>query len=171
MKKYTILCFLFLITTNVGLAQEANLQQEINDQVWRPFIKTYGAFDTEGFMAIHTKDVVRINRDGQSIRIGEEYNESMQSSNKRSIENGSKRTIEFTFLERIARPEVAFEVGYYKVTYTPKGKDPRVFYGKFQVLLKKVNERWQLDIDSDTSNNGKFTEENFQSGKKMEEWE
>jgi len=45
-------------------AQNDTIQQAINQDVWHPFIKSYRAFDTDGFMAIHTKDIIRINRDG-----------------------------------------------------------------------------------------------------------
>lgn len=171
MKKNLFLCFALLALTTSVLSQETNFQKEINDQVWRPFIKTYNAYDTEGFMAIHTKDVIRINRDGRSIRIGQEYSDGMLQSNNRSLKNGAQRSIEFRFLERLARPELAFEVGYYKVTMKRGDEAERVFYGKFQVVLKKTDGSWQLAVDSDTSNNGQFTEKNFQTGKKMEEWD
>lgn len=171
MKRYLFLSFALLLVANLLTAQEINFQKEINDQVWRPFIKTYNSFDTEGFMAIHTKDIIRINRDGGSIRIGEEYKTGMQQGNERSLKNNYQRSIEFRFLERLARSEVAFEVGYYKVTSKRGDADERVFYGKFHVVLKKEDGLWKLDMDSDTSNKGLFNETHFQSGKKMEDWD
>ena len=48
-------------------------EQQINKDVWMPFIETYESFDADGFMAIHTEDVVRVNRDGGIISVGETY--------------------------------------------------------------------------------------------------
>lgn len=169
--KKLFLCMLSFVSLHPLFCQDANLQKEINEQVWRPFIKTYNAYDTEGFMAIHTKDVIRISRDGKNIWIGEEYHESMRQNQEQSLKSNLKRDISFTFLERIARPEVAFEVGFYKVSIQREGEEARSFYGKFHVILKKVDGQWKLDIDSDTSNKGQIAESDFQSGKKMEEWE
>lgn len=171
MKKLVCLGFAFLALSFYTLAQEVNFQKEINDQVWRPFIKTYSGLDTEGFMALHTPDVIRIGRDGERIRIGEEYAEDMLQNNEYNRKNNAQRSIEFRFLERLARREVGFEVGFYKVVVEREGEEPRTFYGKFHVVLENSGGRWKLAIDSDTSNKGQFTEADFQSGKKMEEWE
>ena len=101
--KNTFLTFLFLFTfINTIFCQADSVQQVINADVWKPFMETYSALDTEGFMAIHTKDIIRINRNAKNIRIGEEYAKSQSESNKRSKERKSSRTIEFSFTERFA---------------------------------------------------------------------
>ena len=148
--------------------QPDSILTEINKDVWFPFIETYSNFDADGFMSIHSEDVIRVNRDGKSIRIGDEYSESMHKNSKRNIERQTKRTIEFSFLERIVRKDVAFEVGYYKVTRQVPEKPAQIFYGKFQVLLKKLDGKWKIYLDSDTSNDGKIGEENFQNGEVLD---
>ena len=66
----------------------------------------------KGFMAIHTDEIIRINRDMGGTISGSVR--SMQRNDgskamKVSLENIiATRSIEFTFLERIARSEVAF---------------------------------------------------------------
>ena len=50
-----------------------SIQQAINDQVWKPFISAYNNRDTDGFMAIHSKDVVRSPRDAKMVLNWNEY--------------------------------------------------------------------------------------------------
>lgn len=152
---------LVLFTACNGRAQD--VKQEINDQVWSPFIQTYGGLDAEGFMAIHTDDVIRVNRDGKSMRIGAEYSKAMHESFERSKYRGSRRAISFSFLERIHTDDYGFEVGYYKVVSASGGQE-RVSYGKFHVVLKKVDGRWKILVDSDTSLDDSITEEDFMQG-------
>lgn len=48
-------------------------QQAINNQVWKPFIETYNNHDTQGFLAGHSKDVVRSPREAKSAWNWDEY--------------------------------------------------------------------------------------------------
>lgn len=161
---------LFLIVfTNLSFAQnQDSIQQVINQQVWYPFIETYGNLDAAGFMDIHTDDIIRINRDGKSIRIGEAYAQSQQRSAFRSKRNGAKRSIAFSFTERFASEDHAFEQGYYKVNWENPKHGKGISYGEFQVILKKVEGQWKILVDSDTSHDGQLTEEDFKKGKLLE---
>ena len=157
--------FFGLLIGQTTCAQWTQAEQEINDQVWFPFMQTYDGFDAEGFMAIHTEDVVRVSRDGRNIRIGDEYGESVRKGNARSLERKRQRSISFSFLERIISDDTAFEVGYYKVESSEPGKEPRTSIGKFHVVLKKENGNWRIAMDSDTSADGSFTSDDFDAGK------
>ena len=46
-----------LTISMIALGQGA--KTEINEQVWKPFIKTLLSHDVEGFMNLHSKDVMR----------------------------------------------------------------------------------------------------------------
>ena len=48
---------------------------------------------------------------------------------------------ERSFLERIVNGDTAWEVGYYKVRSKRPDQEPRIFYGKFHVLLRKIDGR------------------------------
>ncbi len=148
-------------------AQSDSLQTAINQQVWIPFINSYQKLDVQGFMDVHTDDVVRISRSGNSIRLGDEYDQSQRASAMRNAERKAKRSIELRFLERIAREEVAFEVGYYKVLYQLPDKPTSTFYGKFHVLLKQIDGRWKIYMDSDINLPKDFSEEQFQAARAL----
>lgn len=150
------------------LAQENPLQQEINDQVWKPFMKTYETLDAEGFMDLHTEDVLRVNRDGEKIQIGQEYHDQITKSYTWMRENKVHHSIQFSFVQRIANSTHAYEVGYYKGVSERPGKDPRTFYGKFHVTLKKIDGIWKIAVDSDTSYGQTIGEVEFLSGESME---
>src|SRR5688572_9911094 len=131
--RYSILLMMagLLFMNLAGLAQADSLQQQINDQVWTSFIQSYSNMDTEGFMAVHSKDMARVLQDNKRITGYTQYYESNKRSNEYSRKNNEKRNIGLRFIQRIAGNDKAFEIGYYKVTVTsPDGKTPN-FYGKF----------------------------------------
>ena len=156
------IAFLAAVLTPILLYSQS-ADEQINDDIWYPFVYAYSNFDADSFMSVHTKDVVRVARDGRSIQVGDEYAKSVQSRCKWGIENEAKRSIEFTFAERIHGADSGFEVGYYRVHFS-QGDSEQVFYGKFQVVLKKVDGKWKIAVDSDTSQGGAVGEEDFNSG-------
>lgn len=164
------LLFLFTAIAISCNVSAQTTQDEINEHIWFPFMETYNSYDTDGFMAIHTDDVLRINREGKDIRIGEEYAKQMEMSNTRSKESGSTREIDFSFLERIDKGDTAFEVGYYRVKYSHAGGSG-VSFGKFQVILKRVDGKWKIAVDSDTSHGGTVSLADFESGNVLKQGE
>ncbi|MDX1476894.1 MAG: nuclear transport factor 2 family protein [Saprospiraceae bacterium] len=161
MNSLLLLCCLSLTMACKSSAQSAS--EEINRQVWSPFIQAYNALDAEAFMNVHTTDVIRVIRDSKEIRVGEEYAKSMRASAERNRARGTVRSIELSFTERIHTDQYGFEVGYYKVV-SASGGQQRVSYGKFHVVLKKDDDRWKILLDSDTSMDNSITEEQFLQG-------
>src|SRR5689334_13906741 len=82
-------------------------QKEINEQVWKPFIKTFTEYDTEGFMALHSKEVIRSSRDDQSILNWNEYYTNTRDGELRAKMANRKRAIDLRFLERISNANQA----------------------------------------------------------------
>ena len=156
--------FSLMLTPIISYSQTDSIQLQINQDVWYPFIESYGSFNDKEFMAVHTDDVIRISRDGQRIQTGEDYAISMEKNAALNKEHNRKRTIEFSFLERFSTGDIAFEVGYYKVVSIEPQKEPVNYYGLFQVVIKNINGKWKLFVDSDTSVNNSLTEEDFLRG-------
>ena len=166
MKTVLWIC-LILVFANPAFSQIGNLQKEINEQVWKPFIKAFNNNDNEAFSAVHSKEVVRVSQDDNQIIGYTEYFKKVPDSVK-SKWNDWKRNIELRFLQRIASADKAFEVGYYKSsnTNTVTG-EKRTGYGKFHVLLRKENGIWKILMDADA--NEKTDEAVFMTGKLMEQ--
>ena len=161
----TLLCAFLMCSFFPVLAQTDDIETEINNQVWLPFIKTYNNLDAIGFMNLHSRDLVRVPIDSKKIYNFEEYSLNNQQSNEMSFRNKRRQSIEFSFEERIHNETTAFEIGYYKVTSSDATGKSRTFYGKFTVVLRKYDDRWKIVLDSDTGKN--ITESTFLSGKKL----
>ena len=145
-----------------------NHQQEINNQVWKPFIKTFNERDTKGFMAVHSKDVVRSSRDSKTILNYEEYYKEQEQGDKRGLTSGTKRDLELRFTERIANNNQAIEVGIYKTSVIRSNGATQSHYGKFHVVLRKENGTWKILVDTDSSENNSITEKDFLAAQAME---
>jgi hypothetical protein len=167
--KTVITVFLVLIYILSADAQIDSLQKEIDEQVWKPFITSFNQMDTEKFMALHSRNMIRVGQDNNYITGYEGYYQSNKSGNESSKKNyennkGSHK-IELRFVQRIAADGRAFEVGYYKVTRTLASKTGS-FYGKFHVLLQKENNQWKIIMDADAKE--KTDEAIFLTGRPIE---
>lgn len=146
--KNFILC-ICLVFCSVNLQSQTqkkyDFSKEIDQQLWMSFVKSYNSRDGESHSKIHTKDVVRITKNG--IRLGKEYHNQILKSYSRK--NQLRREIEFKFENRIHAPNIAYEVGYFKITIFKKEKREEHF-GRFSVVLKKEEGKWKIAQDWDT---------------------
>jgi len=157
MKKVVLL--LFTCGTFSLCGQPA--QQEINKQVWEPFIKTFNEYDTKGFMAIHSKDAVRSPRDSKTVWSWDEYYKNQEQGDQQGKTSGSTRQLELRFTERIVNKDLAVDVGIYKTTSIRADGIARSFYGRFHVVLRKENGVWKILVDTDSSEGGSISEKDF----------
>lgn len=161
----TLAALVLVVSVNLH-AQTA--QKEINEQVWKPFIASYNDLDTDDFMAVNSKDVIRAQREYGQIMGHEEYTKVISSGNQYFEDNKSDRKIELRFIERWAGIEAAYEVGVYKVTTIRPSGNNSVFYGKFHVTLRKEKGVWKILVDSDSSEKETITDKDFLEAKPME---
>ncbi len=164
--KSLIFQIVLLLISETSFSQD--YQKEINDQVWKPFIQTFNNFDADGFLAVHSKDIIRSSRDSKEILDWKEYLKQQKAGDKRSIEQGSKRTLELRFTERIANAEKAIEVGIYKTSSINSKGEIRSFYGRFHVILRKENGIWKILVDTDSSEGNTISEKDFLSALPIE---
>lgn len=166
MNKLYPLLIILLSASVAGYSQDA--QKQINDQVWKPFITTFSNYDTKGFMAVHSRDLVRAPRDSKNVLNFEQYKKQYEEGDKRSVQQKTKRTIELRFLERMSNENQAFEVGIYKTTVINAQGESKSFYGKFHVVLRKENGTWKILVDSDSSEEGTIGEKEFEAARPLE---
>ncbi|HEV8286660.1 MAG TPA: hypothetical protein VGQ09_20265 [Chitinophagaceae bacterium] len=165
MKKLSCI-LVFLFVCNLSFTQTDSLQKEINEQVWKPFIKAFNSSDDKAFSAVHSKDVIRVIQDNNQVMGYDQYFKKIPDSMKAKWANW-KKNIELRFMQRIASKDKAFEVGYYKSTSTNTlTGEKRTGFGKFHVLLRKENGVWKILMDADAYD--KTDETVFLSGKPME---
>jgi len=136
-------------------------QKEINEQLWNPFIVSFNSFDTNGFIDVHSRDVVRSPRDSKVLLTWDEYFKQQQSGDKRYKENGTTRLIELRFTERIANAKQAIDVGIYKTTVKNTEGKASSFYGRFHVVLRREGSGWKILVDTDSSEGNTISEKDF----------
>lgn len=151
---------LLLVFTNAWAQRSQTseeVKKEIDQQVWKPFIKAYATQDGTLFNSLHDDNVLRASPGG--ILLGKEYKDRNKKSFARGKKMGVSMIFEFKFINRQAKGNVAYEVGlYYGKLKTKNGI--RKWFGEFHVVLKKINGRWLIMQDRDT---------NLISGKRIDE--
>jgi ketosteroid isomerase-like protein len=162
------LIFFAALTCWGSCAAGQSIQKEINNDVWKPFIATYNDRNTERFLEIHSKDLVRSPRDAKKILTWHEYYNAQKDNDNLERKSGSRRQIELHFTERIASGRHAIEVGIYKVRVTDSAGNTRTFFGRFHVVLRKENNRWKILVDTDSTEQGTVDERDFLQAQSME---
>ena len=162
--------FLFTLVASLILsaAVAQTSEKEINQQVWKVFIKSYNAFDTEQFMSLYSKDVVRVPQDEKKIFSFAEYKKNINRENQFNKNYKIKASLEIRFTQRISTPTTAFETGIYKISMVENTGKKAVIYNRFQVLLRKENGVWKIFVDTDSAEDGKITDKEFMAAKPME---
>lgn len=159
-------CLIFLIS--ISSAASAQHEKEINDQIWKPFIASFNEFDTDKFMALHSKELVRSSRDSKTVLNWDQYYQEQQQGDIRSKTEQRKRQLELRFIERISNASQAIDVGIYKTTSINNKGERRSFYGKFHVVLRKENGIWRILVDTDSSESNTISESDFTNASPLE---
>lgn len=160
MKKYLLL-IIFSLLMVTPYAQWKN--QEINEQIWKPFIQAFAQNDAALFKSLHSKEVIRVQMN--DILDYEKYMVNSENMFQELKKKDEHMIIDFRFIRRLSNDTRAYEEGYFKTSSIQNGKE-RNFYGRFTVVLIKENGRWKILVDSDTSEG--MNEQVFSSGKTME---
>ena len=169
MKSLIFSAFLLLVITPIH-SQEVPDQNEIaatvNESIWKPFKNSYESRDWKTFNALHTADVLRVHDRG--IQKGQEYKDAIKGYYER--EDNRKVTIDFVLERRTYSGDTGYEVGFYRVIYQEEGKEDRNSYGRFHVVLKKIDGNWKIaqDWDSGSFNGRPIGPEDFDEGKKLD---
>ncbi|WP_298759659.1 nuclear transport factor 2 family protein [uncultured Psychroserpens sp.] len=141
--------------------QNGTMQDEIDNQIWNPFIKSYRDFDYVTFNNLHSDDLIRIN--SKEIRNAKTYKTKNKDWFIRAKKEGYKQSISFQFEKRIVTDNMAFETGYYEIKITKPDDSKSEYYARFHVLLKKEHGVWKItqDWDSNAINGVKVTANDF----------
>lgn len=159
MKQFFLALSILVVSNLSAQNQQYDFSKEIDEQLWKSFVKSYNSRDGKNHVKIHTKDVLRITKNG--IVKGQDYRNQIL---ERYVQNGQpKREIAFKFEHRIHSPDTAYEIGYFKVSVFRKDKTDE-YYGRFSVVLEKENGIWKIaqDWDIDEINGVKITKADYE---------
>ena len=152
-----IIIIITAILASLGTSGQTS-NKEINEQVWKPFIKSFEQNDISLFKSLHLPELIRVQTN--EILNYETYMKEYASMFEKMKQNNSHYTIALRFTRRVADSTRAFEEGYYKTSFLQNGTE-RAGYGKFSVVLLKKEGRWKILLDADTNagaNEGVFLE-------------
>lgn len=156
----TVFCF------SISKAQSDSLKwvNEINEQVWKPFVTHLMSGNNEGFSSVHSKRITRVEIDRGVVK---DYDKYFPPVTPAPPKKNSGLLFELRFDKRVSNGTRAWESGYYKGTVVQEGKEPRSYYGRFYVVLEKEAGVWKILVDADTKKDA--TEENFSKASSMQE--
>jgi ketosteroid isomerase-like protein len=142
---------------------DRTLLLELNHDVWHAFRNAYGRLDAQGFLAVHSADLVHAGGPAKQVQGYAEYAVQTTQWFAEVAARGDGLGIEFRFSERIAAGGASSERGVFRITATHEG-DQRVFHGRFHTFCRKVGGRWRIVADYDSDEGGTVTEADFAAG-------
>ncbi len=141
--------------------------EEINTDIYLPFMESYAEKDARKFAALQCDKLVRVPADGKKI-----YDKASYTKNVAQWWDNSKDelTIDFRFSERIISDNFASERGIYDLTFNQGSDGERHSYGKFHVILERQTDAWCFLIDYDSSESNTIGKEDFDDAFKMDDF-
>lgn len=172
MKKNILLLILFSVFITWDCISQ-NIQKDINNQIWRIQLEAMNSNQADKFISVMSDDVVQVSYSRQAIRNKEQFLNLAKITYEKIITKKLNRKMEFRFLKRIANVNNAFEDGFYKYELINEKNEVQVYYGYFQVVLRKEKEFWKVlvDYDSDNYNGLPVTKEMFENANTLDFYE
>lgn len=170
MLRRVLLCLFATLIPLVAVAQmpapkpaNPEILKAIDQDIWLPFIKAFAEGDAGGYIALHSKDLIRPMGDAKRIEPYDKWTAGTRGMFKSFAERGTKIAIDFRFLERIANEDTASERGIFEFSMTNAKGETQKSYGKFHVILKKVAGTWKILMDYDSSEGRTINAESFKA--------
>lgn len=156
---------LYIALAAPALAQDT--QAQIEADVWIPFLAASNAFDADGFLAVQSKDMVRVSPDANEVYGLARYEREIREGFARAKTRGLTRKSEMRFLKRTSSEGLAYETGYFRSEARLASGEVRVRFSRFEMVLKKEEGKWKILIDKDSAEGGSITEEAFRAAEPM----
>jgi ketosteroid isomerase-like protein len=122
---------------------------DMNSDVWLPFMRAYSQLDIDLFSIIHASDFVRVESSSRWIGGLDSYRQRTDQGFARARAQGDVLSIEFRFTDRVLGDRLAYERGVYRVTVTEPDGQAQTFLGRFHSVLRRESGKWQLLLDHD----------------------
>jgi ketosteroid isomerase-like protein len=154
MKKYVVLGLLLFCVAGFGQSKVKEIQNIIDEQVWKPFQQAFEDLDGEALNATYAKEVLRATPNG--IDTDNAFKAANLTRFQQRKKEGVSIVLDFWFDSRRTNETTSYEVGFYRIATTDKNGETSYNYGQFHIVLKKRNGKWKITQDWDTATiNGK----------------
>lgn len=149
--------------------EKIEVWKTINQDIWLPFSEAFATNNAEQYIGLHTKDFLRISRDG--IQTKEIFAERNRNGFARRKQDSRVIGIDFRLLERITSAEYSSERGIFRTVVNKGLANERSFYGKFHVVLRKENGVWKILMDYDSDEKGTINASSFEQAYRIDDFE
>jgi len=152
MRKFSLLILLFSITT-IYAQDTQNIQNEIDLELWKPFVKAFETTNGIALNALYTDKVLRVTPNG--IDTENNFKKANLKRFKDYRKNKTSVRLDFWFDSRQTNSSTSYEVGFYRMRFV-NSESTNTIYGQFHIVLKKIDGKWKIVQDWDTASiNGK----------------
>ena len=134
------------------------LLEQLNGDIWRPFVAAYAKLDLDGFLALYADDVVRVGASRGVICDRAGMAEEMGAFFRSVGQQSDLLAIDFRFDERLVADGLASERGVFRIVVNPKDGPARATYGWFHTIARKQGDGWRFTVDYDRTD---ATEDDF----------
>jgi hypothetical protein len=138
--------------------------------IWQPFVRAYGEHKADDYIALHSRQLVRVSAEQKSIDPYDLWIERTRAMFKSFADRNRRFAIAFRFTERIANADTASERGIFEFSVLAPNAEPRRFYGKFHVLSRKEDGRWKILSDYDSREGGTIDAASFAAAHAPEDY-
>ncbi len=161
----TLCTLVLLLYAQTGIATTPEqLQREIDQQLWKPFVAAYENMDGEAFNALYADQVLRVTPAGIDTR-GAFKQQNLERFAARKAA-GTQIELDFWFEHRHTDTDTSYEVGYFRI-HSVTEEQQSTFYGQFHIVVEKLDGQWLItqDWDHDTVKGDKVNSNDFSKGK------
>ena len=139
---------IFLISTATLGADDAARERtlrEIDDSIWKPFVRGVETFDHALYSSVRTRDSIFV--DGKRLFDYDEYVEDAVRVMTPLEKSGARLEMEVRFDDRVVDDSAASERGVLRTVMTDaKGKE-QVSHARFHVISRKGDDGWRILTD------------------------
>lgn len=168
MKKLLVLCIMLCPIIGISQPSKPALLNEINKDMWKPFLEGIKHDKPELYLNIHSKDFywVATGKDSRIMNY-KEYDIDSQGIMQKRSQDGATSELEVRFLDRTINNEFATEKCVMKFTFRKPNQPPQVGYGVSYVFSRKENGVWKMLVQHANAEKGSV--EIFNQAAAMEE--
>ena len=148
---------------------DAGAFEELNHDVWRPFMEAYTQRDTAAFAQLYAPDLIRVEAATRWVGGLDAYLDRTATFFEDMTDRGATISIAFRFVERVVDGPIASERGVYRIDMLLPAEAERVFYGRFHTFARKSTGRWRIVVDYDTTEGGTVDEDTFAAAHDMDQ--
>lgn len=148
--KNIITLLLIISTLHIQAQNIQEIQSKIDQTVWKPFQEAFETLDGDALNNTYANQVLRVTPQGiDTVNAFKKGNTARFSENRK---NGDQIALDFWFDSRKTNETTSYEVGFYRIGFTSKGKEIHYSYGQFHIVLEKIDGHWKITQDWDTAN-------------------